>query len=410
MIKILHVNYSDSKGGAAIGVNRLHNALKSQGIDSLMLVAEKNIADNSIISPEKSYEILFNKFKIIISRFLRRKIIKTENKGTFSFNYFDTNMLKKINDIDADLVNLHWIGNEFLSISQIQKINKPIVWTFWDMWPLCGAEHHPIDKRYIEGYTKNNCPQKEKKLDINRYIWEQKKKKLNFKFHIIALSNWMHKRIKESKLYSKNEISYLPLHINTKNWKKRDKKYSREVLGLDKNKKILLFGSATSVNDRKGFDFLIDLFNKNKFENCILVIFGLKPKNLSKLNIEYIYLGEYKDVSSLNLLYSAADLLLMPSKIEVFGLIGLESQACGTPVISFKDTGPEDYILNNVTGYLADFLDLEDFTNGINLILDNEERYSQMSNNCLKKIKEEFDDQIIVKKYIQLYKKIIKID
>ena len=60
MIKILHVNYSDSKGGAAIGVNRLHNALKSQGIHSLMLVAEKNIADNSIISPEKSYEILYD--------------------------------------------------------------------------------------------------------------------------------------------------------------------------------------------------------------------------------------------------------------------------------------------------------------------------------------------------------------
>ena len=47
------------------------------------------------------------------------------------------------------------------------------------MWPFCGAEHYTSDERYKIGYLKNNRPNYEKGLDINKIIWE--KKKLNFK-------------------------------------------------------------------------------------------------------------------------------------------------------------------------------------------------------------------------------------
>ena len=42
-----------------------------------------------------------------------------------------------------------------LSIADIAKIKKPIVWTLHDMWAFCGAEHYTTDKRWINGYCES---------------------------------------------------------------------------------------------------------------------------------------------------------------------------------------------------------------------------------------------------------------
>ena len=60
MLKILHVNYYDIKGGAAIGVNRLHRALLKNGVNSKILVCEKTSNDSTIIGPNNTFEILTN--------------------------------------------------------------------------------------------------------------------------------------------------------------------------------------------------------------------------------------------------------------------------------------------------------------------------------------------------------------
>ncbi|MDA7572816.1 glycosyltransferase [Candidatus Pelagibacter sp.] len=408
MVKVLHVNFSDLNGGAAIGVNRLHQALIKRGEKSKVLVVEKTGNDSNVVGPSNTIEILITQLKVSLSRFVKRKLIKTNNVETFSFNFFNTNILKKINKFDAEIIHIHWIGNEMLSISQLKKINKPVIWTFWDMWPMCGAEHHSYDNRFVEGYNKNNRPKQESLFDLNRFIWNYKKKHLNFDFHIIALSKWMSEKIKKSFLFSEKEVTYLPLHINTNKWKKIDKIFSRNIFNLDQNKKILLFGSSTSTNHRKGFDFLFKLFKQQNFENCKLVIFGEKPKNLNDLNIDYEYVGRIKDNYSLSILYSAADIVLMPSKIEVFGQVGLEANSCGTPCIVFENTGPTDYTKHKENGYVSKYLDIRDYANGINWILDDENRYKELSNNCIENVKKNYNDELIVEKFIQKYLDLLK--
>ena len=86
-MKVLHVNYYDHKGGASIGVNRLHKALLNQGLDSKILVSEKNSNDEKIIGPKSTLEELVNQIRISLSRFIKRNLTKTDNKETFSFNY-----------------------------------------------------------------------------------------------------------------------------------------------------------------------------------------------------------------------------------------------------------------------------------------------------------------------------------
>ena len=81
-----------------------------------------------------------------------------------SFNWFPSLLDREINKSDNDIVNLHWIQNEMISIESISRIKKPIVWTFHDAWAFCGTEHYPNgleDDRYIKGYKKNNRPSNE---------------------------------------------------------------------------------------------------------------------------------------------------------------------------------------------------------------------------------------------------------
>ena len=60
--------------------------------------------------------------------------------------------MSEINNFDTDIVNLHWIGNETLSISDISKINSKIVWTLHDMWPFLNAKEineNLINKKHV---------------------------------------------------------------------------------------------------------------------------------------------------------------------------------------------------------------------------------------------------------------------
>ena len=68
----------------------------------------------------------------------------------------------------------------------------------------------------------------------------------------------------------------------------------------------------------------------------------------------------------LKFIYSASDILLTPSILEAFGQVAIEAASCGTPSIGFENTGLSDAIKHKQTGYLAKYLNKNDFDNGIN--------------------------------------------
>ena len=355
MLKILHVNYFEKKGGAAVGVHRLHSALKNKGVESKILVAEKTSNDFDVIGPTSTLEII--KFLILISvgRFFKRSILKSKNPGTYSFNYLNTNILKKINRHDCDVVNLHWIGYEMISLDQINKINKPIVWTFWDKWPFSAVEHYDD----LNENSSTTIQKKNKLINVKKFFLN-KKKKLKKDIAIISPSKWLTSEINKSNLFQNSKKMEIPYNLDTDFWKGVDKLYSRELFNLPNNKKLLLFGSATATNKRKGFDFLIDFFEKYSFDkNIELIIFGLKPKNLDQMKISYKYLGHLNDDNSIRALYSASDLLLMPSIAEAFGQICSEAASCGLPSLIFEKTGMVDFVEHKYNGYISKNMNLE---------------------------------------------------
>jgi len=399
-MKIVHINFSDSIGGAAIAVKRTHELLLREGIDSHLLVIENKENLSNTYSVDNT---LFTTFKIKIKKVLSRQlkyIFKTDNKNTHSLNIIPSNLVKKINELKPDFVNLHWIGNETISISDISKIKSKIIWTLHDMWPFCGAEHYSDNQRYITGYTKLNKPDNDSRIDINKIIFNKKKKYYKNISKIICSSDWIYNCAKESFLFKNKEIKQIPLLIDSKFWKPLDKNFSKTCLDINKNQKVILFGAENFVNNkRKGFAFLREVFAKFEFPNEYkILLFGVSKKhNFEHINKNIINLGLIRDEHTLRLAYSASEVVVIPSLIEAFGQVAYEAIHCGTPCVVSEGTGLTSVIENKINGYIAKKNNIDDYIVGINWCLNNKDSLQEEINaRALKK----FNYKNIIKDYI----------
>ena len=120
------------------------------------------------------------------------------------------------------------------------------------------------------------------------------------------------------------------------------------------------------------------------------------------------YLGQLKDSYSLKALYSASDILLVPSRVESFCNTACEAQTCGTPVVSFKVGGLIDIVKHKKSGYLASPFDIKDFANGIIWVSDQINLDKKLNNLARKRAIENWDYSVVAKKYESLYKEIIQ--
>jgi glycosyltransferase involved in cell wall biosynthesis len=373
-------------------------------------VNEKKSDDWTVEDLNNKISKVLNKLRPRVINYSFVKMLKTENKIIHSPSVLPSNWVKHINNSDADIIHLHWIQNEMLSIKDISQIKKPIVWTLHDMWAFCGAEHYTNDNRWREGYYSNNRPNYESGFDLNRWTWNRKKKYLKFPIQIVTPSNWLAKCARESALIKSWPVSVIYTPIDTNQWKPIDKKNARQLLNLSQDTNLILFGAVGGGNDpRKGYDLLLSALEYIKADKKIeLVVFGQsKPKSQPDLGFPVHYSGHLYDDLSLSALYSAADVMVVPSRQDNLPNTAVEAQACGTPVVSFDIGGLPDIIVHQKTGYLAKAFDTRDLANGIIWVLEQSDS-NKLGNNARERAVEKFSEKKISENYVSIYKKICK--
>lgn len=104
---------------------------------------------------------------------------------------------------------------------------------------------------------------------------------------------------------------------------------------------------------------------------------------------------------------SVADLFIMPSESESFGLAALEAMACKVPVISSNTGGLPELNINGVTGYMDNVGDVDAMANHAISILTDEKVLELFKENALRRAKE-FDLSLILPQYEQFYNEIIE--
>lgn len=413
-MKILIVNFSDIEGGASRASYRLHQALKNAKIDSKMLVQNKKSDDYTVIEVSSSpLRKIYYQFLRSIERLWLFIIFQERNIPLASALFSSKDVVKTINIINPDIVHLHWINAGMLSIEDIEKIKAPIVWSLHDMWAFTGGCHYTEE---CTNYEKEcgSCKflRKNKQNDLSKKIYNRKQKVFSniSRMTIVGLSKWMKECSKNSSLLKSKKHINLPNPIDTNIFKPFDKEKARELWGLPKEKKLILFGAmgATS-NSRKGFKELSKALKKSTDKDIELVIFGSsEPKESQNFKFKTHYVGYIYDDISLVTLYNAVDVMIVPSLQENLSNAIMESLACGTPVVGFAIGGNSDMIVHKMTGYLAKPFDISDLSNGIEWVLKNKE-YSKLCQNAREKVLESFDSKLVAKKYINLYNDILQI-
>ena len=402
IMRVLHLNTNDIKGGAAIAAYRLHKGLSKTGIDSKMLVQKKHSDDPTVITPDFKLKKGWDLLKSEINKFPLR-IFNTNQGGPWSINWLPTNIIKKIDKINPDIVHLHWIGNGFISIKEIGKIKKPIIWTMHDMWPFTGGFH--LSNHYV-----NNDGSW-----ISKQILKQKIKYWgNLNLTVVSPSTWLANQAKQSKLFKNKVIKVIPNCLDTQVFKPISTKIARNILNLPLGKKIILFGAMGINKDKnKGFDLLAEAlmhFSKQikDHENYLFTIFGgSRPKNSPIFKIKTKYLGRINDDTKLALIYSAADVFIIPSRQENLPNIIMEAMACTTPCVGFNIGGIPDMIDHKKNGYLAKPYYTKDLAKGIQWIIENRERNKRLGKNARKKALKNYNQKNQAKKYKRLYQKLL---
>lgn len=397
-MKILHLNFDDLSGGASRAVLRLNKALNESKTHSKIFVIKSNLKSKSIIT-FRNYFYLENLLKRIFS-FLVKKFDNFRDINIHrSYNFFNNSKLVNfVNKSSFDIVHLHWINGEMISINDLSRLKKPLVWTFHDMWPVLPSSHTDILKS------------KKKKIFENLLILKKKNFfRFNKKISIIVPSKLMFKKVNRKKLIKKSNINIIPNNLDLNFWKLMNKNLCRKKLYLSNTKKIIGY-NISGINDDfvKGTDLFLNILQRlSKDKNLIFLLFGNNRKDLIKnFNQNIINYGRIEDDKFVRNIYNSADLIISTSRFESFGQVILEAQACGTCCMAFKKTGIEDIIVNRKTGYLIKQFEINNFVNKINNFFKNKHKIKRST--CRKEIIRKFNTYKIMKHHQNNYKKLIK--
>ncbi len=400
-MKILHVGSSELNGGAARASYRIHRSLVNSGLDSKMILLFRESDDPTVTKAHGP-----------VRRRLNAGIATLPLKYLgISVAWPKTGLGQKLNASDADLLHLHWLGFGTLSIEEIGRLNKPVVWTLHDMWSFCGGEHYCLGNRYVEGYKRSNRPNHENGPDLNRWIWERKRRSWRKPMQTVTPSHWLASCVRQSALMQHWPVSVIPNPLDLTVWYPVDRRIARNLCHLPQDVPLLLFGAIGGTRDpRKGADLLLAALEKlqGQLPSLELVVFGQsRPSVIPELGFPIHYMGQLHDDLSLRLLYSAADAMVIPSRQDNLPNTGLEALACGTPVVAFNIGGLPDIVCHQQTGWLSNAFDTSDLARGIQWVLEDGLRLARLGQQSRAYAEKHFAESDIAQCYQQLYDQLL---
>jgi glycosyltransferase involved in cell wall biosynthesis len=405
----LLVTHSDGGGGAARAALRLHRALCGAGVESSMLLRAATSGEPAVLGPRTGAQAWLGGLRSPIGRALMR-LQRPVTPQPRSGNFVPSRWAPRIAATGADVVHLHWIGDETMSIEDVGRIHQPVVWTLHDMWAFCGTEHvQPSDARWAEGYGRDNRAAGDRGFDLDRLVWQRKRRAWRPSWRIIAPSSWMATCAARSALLRELPVTVIPNVLDTAIFQPRDKRECRAALGLDGDRPLVLFGAIQAGSDpNKGLDLLLEALRRLAVASPRLdltcAVFGANaPPGGVDMPVPTRWLGRIDDDAMLARLYAAGDVMVVPSRIENLPQTATEAQACGCPVVGFRTAGLPDAVDDRHTGWLAHAFDAEDLAAGIRWVIDDCERHRVLSNAARQRALRLWRADVVLPQYLEQY-------
>lgn len=336
-MRVIHVNNTDLPGRRFNGYDLL-SELESRGVSGKQAVLMKSSNSSDVISLLNTPE----------DAALQRACTAVEQRYSMNDLIFPWGavLTETAEFKNADLVHLHLIHNEMISLFDVPRIVglKPCVWTFHDAWPMTGHCVYPRQcERWLTGCE--ICPSLDAHFpmleDRASRMWKVKQRVLaDIDVDVVVASEFMLEMVQRSPLTAHLEnVHLIPFGIDTNAFlPEHEKLASRKALGIPKDDFVVLFRSTAS--EFKGLRYIIEALSLASPSRPTTLVTvdqkGLVKSLESKYNV--IELGWVNEQALLPRAFSASDVLLMPSTAEAFGLMALEAMAASRPVICFEGT------------------------------------------------------------------------
>ena len=418
-MKIVHLSTYDINGGAARAAYRLHTGLRCIGHDSSMFVAHCESRDPSVITfqPPMDFPIRVRRRlrSIQISRnFARYRSSRPAGSELFSDDRtpHGTAPLRQLPS--CDVINLHWINKfiDYQSFFTTVPRYTPVVLTLHDMNFFTGGCHYDHG---CGGFRQRcgSCPQlgSHTEDDLSRQVWRRKHDVLGTigeeRLQVVANSHWLAHEAHNSSLLSKFPVTTIHFGLDTDTFAPRNRHFARDVLGVPQDAKVVLFVAHAVNARRKGFALLAQALNGlDDLPGLFLISLG-HGKSAIDARFPHLLLGQIDNDCFLSLIYSAADVFVIPSLQEAFGQTALESLACGTPVVGFAVGGIPDIVHHGISGLLVPPEDVDALRTAIVDLLQDPAKRAEMSINGRRIAEERHSLEAQARHYVDLYEKLV---
>lgn len=414
-MNILIVNTFDRDGGAARSARRLHTGLRRIGVNSRMLVQTKTGSDpHTLLADDPLHRHLTPRLPLLDA--LPLALYPNRDVSHWANAWVPTSLNRQIQSLNPDIIHLHWICRGLISLADLRRWNRPVVWTLHDPWPFTGGCHYPPLGCTRFRQSCGNCPAlgSSRPRDLSRLNWSRKQrlwKHLNL--HIIGPSRWLTEQARSSSLFANTPCHNLPNGIDTALYQPGDRAAARAHFNLPPHKPLILVVAMNTSSDKnKGGPLALDALRLAAQtlgpHAAELVIAGEsdgpgKPQTAWPTH----RLGVITEEADMARLYQAADLQLIPSYQENLCNAIMEASACALPCVAFDTGGNADMILHRHTGWLAPPFQPEGLAEGILHLLQNPQTRLEWGQNARNHILNFSELETIAHRHRDLYHSIL---
>ncbi|MFB2623898.1 MULTISPECIES: glycosyltransferase family 4 protein [Methanothermobacter] len=230
---------------------------------------------------------------------------------------------------------------------------------------------------------------------------------------VIAVSTDIRNKLVTEFNVDENRVHIINMGVNREIFRPMGKSETRQKLGLNNDKRIILF--VGNIIPRKGVLYLLEAMRNVDAADVQCIVLGA-PVDTGYMNrlteitgsldadVRFMEPVPYEEVA---LWMNAADIFVLPSLEEPFGLVALEALACGTPTIATSVGGLREFVRDSETGYSVPPRDSAAIAEKINHILDpdNREEVEVVRERGLG-VADSFSTEKQVRRILEVYRKV----
>jgi len=407
-LKIVHIHSSDDGGGAEVVAYTIHKELVRLGHQSRMIVAKKQSQDDTVIEIPWKRGVPG----------LKRLTLKLEKY--FGLQYIYSPSFRQVYRLfpkNLDVLHIHSLHGiqGYADIGALPRFSKrwPTVMSLHDMWMLTGhCAHSSGCERWKSGC--GQCPDlglfPAITRDASRLNWIRKLLVMGRShIHTLTCSQWLASQARQSLIFNKKPIEVFNNAIDTRVFSPNDKVSSRIKLGLPTDHFIILLIANSLMNRWKGIPDGIEALNRIEASKTLPLIVGKDKKIVAdRLKLTPKIMPYQSDRETLAKIYRAADVLLVPSIEETFGLVAAEAMACSTPVVAYATGGLPEVIGNNGAGILVTKRNVSGLTEALQSLIRDKQKATNMGMIAVRRASLLFDARKQAERFVALCKKIIE--